>query len=109
MDVWCEENGIRHQLIPPGEKELNGKVERSHRIDEQYFYWKADYRSLRQFNLSLVRWLRQYNEERPHGGLDYQTPKEKLESLGIKIGAKKPKKLTKLEQYLAVLDENDAA
>src|SRR5579864_8025768 len=41
VDIWCKEKNIRHRLIPPGVKELNGKVERSHRIDMQYFYWKA--------------------------------------------------------------------
>ena len=29
----CERQGIRHRLIKPGTPELNGKVERSHRID----------------------------------------------------------------------------
>lgn len=109
MDTWCRKYDIRHRLIPPGEKELNGKVERSHRIDEQYFYWKADTRSLDKFNQSLKKWLKQYNEQRPHGGLDYKTPKEKLESLGLKLLEQKPNKLSKLEQYLAVINQNNAA
>ena len=32
LDELCEANEIRHVLIPPGEKELQGLVERSHRI-----------------------------------------------------------------------------
>jgi len=78
MDEWCKENAIEHRLIPPGVKELNGKVERSHRIDEQYFYWKSPTKSLEAFNLSLARWLHKYNTKRPHGSLMYQTPLEKL-------------------------------
>lgn len=78
MDVWCSQNKIRHKLIPPGVKELNGKVERSHRIDEDYFYWRSSNASLRQFNKELMRWIDYYNTIRPHGGLDYITPQEKL-------------------------------
>lgn len=78
MDEWCERNGIHHRRIPPGVKELNGKVERSHRIDEQYFYWKAPTDNLEHFNAKLELWLRHYNEVRLHGGLGYQTPRSKL-------------------------------
>lgn len=79
MDTWCRENGeIRHRLIPPGAKELNGKVERSHRIDEQYFYYRAPTDTLENFNQHLTRWLEFYNTKRLHGGLGYQTPHEKL-------------------------------
>ena len=78
MDTWCQANGIRHQLIPPGVKELNGKVERSHRLDEQYFYWKASTSSLVHLNEQLRHWLAFYNTQRPHGGIAYLTPLEKL-------------------------------
>ncbi len=78
LDSWCEENGIIHQCIPPGVKELNGKVERSHRIDDQYFYWRANTKSLEGLNISMKLWIDYYNNERPHGGLNYMTPKEKI-------------------------------
>lgn len=79
VDRWCEERGIRHRLIPPGVKELNGKVERSHRIDMQYFYWKAPTHDLGAFNTALSRWITDYNRKRPHGGLGFLTPWERLE------------------------------
>lgn len=78
MDTWCKQNGIRHRLIPPGEKEINGKVERSHRIDEQYFYWKAPTQSLTHLNAALSKWIHFYNHKRLHGGVGYLTPIEKL-------------------------------
>lgn len=78
MDTWCKARNIRHRLIPPGEKELNGKVERSHRIDEQYFYWQAPTDDLNRFNEANSQWLDIYNRQRPHGGIDYLTPHEKL-------------------------------
>ena len=69
----------QYNCIPPGVKELNGKVERSHRIDDQYFYWRANCESFEGLNKSMKIWLNYYNEERPHGGLNYMTPKEKIE------------------------------
>lgn len=78
MDIWCNERGIVHRLIPPGVKELNGKVERSHRIDMQYFYWKAPSHCLEAFNEAQRRWMAYYNSERLHGGIGFLTPLEKL-------------------------------
>lgn len=78
MDRWCQENNIYHRLIPVGAKELNGKVERSHRIDEQYFYWQAPTDSLEHFNAKQALWLEYYNRHRLHGGLGYLTPWEKI-------------------------------
>jgi hypothetical protein len=78
VDTWCKEQGIVHRLIPPGVKELNGKVERSHRIDMQYFYWKASSHCLEAFNREQMAWMRCYNAERLHGGIEFMTPLEKL-------------------------------
>lgn len=78
MRDWCNENSIGHRLIPPGVKELNGKVERSHRIDAEYFYGRAPTTNLKAFNKALEGWIKRYNTERPHGGIGYLTPAEKL-------------------------------
>jgi transposase InsO family protein len=78
MDQWCREQGVLHRLIPPGAKELNGKVERSHRVDEQYFYWQAPTDDLPHFNAQQALWLEFYNRHRLHGGLAYCTPWEKI-------------------------------
>jgi transposase InsO family protein len=78
MDEWCRLSGIRHRCIPPGEKELNGKVERSHRIDEQFFYWQAHYQSFEAFEANVRAWVKVYNHERLHGGIGFTTPYEKL-------------------------------
>lgn len=78
MDEWCAENGIHHRCIPPGEKELNGKVERSHRIDEQCFYWRAPADTEEHLNEEILNWVRTYNQDRLHGGIGFITPYEKL-------------------------------
>jgi transposase InsO family protein len=70
--------GIRHRLIPPGVKELNGKVERSHRTDDEEFFWKAPYENLEAFKKGLEQWIEDYNYTRPHSSLKGLTPVEKL-------------------------------
>ncbi len=88
MAQWCRQNNVVHRCIKPGAKELNGKVERSHRIDEQYFYWKAPTDTLDNFNGEQTLWIWFYNTHRLHGGLGFKTPKEKLfeRLLALQIG-----------------------
>jgi hypothetical protein len=38
LDLWCENYGIVHRLIPVGVKELNGKVENTHKQDDREFF-----------------------------------------------------------------------
>lgn len=87
MDTWCKEQKIRHRLIPPGLKELNGKVERSHRVDADYFYGRAPTTSLGLFNKSFSAWITYYNNVRLHGGIGFITPAEKLAERRIFLAA----------------------
>lgn len=79
MELWCQKNNIRQRLIPVGEKELNGKVERSHRMDGEYFYYRARRDTIDNFNRGLCQWTHNYLYKRPHGGLKGKTPHEKWE------------------------------
>ncbi|HLG18726.1 MAG TPA: IS481 family transposase [Bdellovibrionota bacterium] len=75
---------ILHQLIPPGIKELNGKIERLHGTDDQEFYWKLPRSiSFPNFNRELERWNFDYNHHRPHSSLAMRTPIERLSDFGI--------------------------
>jgi transposase InsO family protein len=85
-----EERDIRHVYIRPRTPRLNGKVERSHRVDEQEFYQLLDKDGIGDdihlFNDKLQEWEDYYNYHRPHGALDGQTPYERL--LARKASAK---------------------
>jgi transposase InsO family protein len=75
------DRGIGHVYIKPATPRLNGKVERSHRIDQEEFYRQLqgvviDDTNL--FNDRLQEWEAFYNFHRPHGGLGGQTPYERL-------------------------------
>ena len=72
-----EEHDIRHVYIRPRTPRLNGKVERSHRVDDQEFYQLLDKDGIaddiRLFNDKLRAWEDYFNYRRPHGALDGQT------------------------------------
>jgi transposase InsO family protein len=75
------DKGIRHKYIKPHTPRLNGKVERSHRIDAEEFYRMLDgvlIDDAEVFNDKLREWEDYYNYHRPHGGLGGQTPYERL-------------------------------
>jgi transposase InsO family protein len=75
------DKGIGHVYIKPRRPRLNGKVERSHRIDEEEFYRMLDgvlIDDAEVFNDKLREWEDFYNYHRPHGGLEGQTPYERL-------------------------------
>jgi transposase InsO family protein len=73
--------GIGHVYIKPATPRLNGKVERSHRIDAEEFYRMLEgvvIDDTELFNDRLQEWEDFYNYNRPHGGLGGQTPYERL-------------------------------
>jgi hypothetical protein len=75
------DRGIRHIYIKPATPRLNGKVERSHRIDGEEFYRQLQgvvIDDTKLFNDKLAEWEAFYNYHRPHGALGGQTPYERL-------------------------------
>jgi transposase InsO family protein len=75
------DRGIGHVYIKPATPRLNGKVERSHRIDQEEFYRMLEGVVIDDtgvFNDKLQEWEDFYNFNRPHGALGGQTPYERL-------------------------------
>jgi transposase InsO family protein len=73
-----EDKGIRHVYIKPRSPQLNGKVERSHRSDQEEFYQLLTYTGDVDLNKKLAEWERFYNYDRPHGAFNGKTPYEAL-------------------------------
>lgn len=75
--------GIRHRQIPRRSPESNGKVERSHRTDEDEFYRRGIFRTPEDLAQQLRQWEHEYNHRRPHLALRGRTPAERLCELRI--------------------------
>ena len=71
-----EKLGIRHKLIKPRTPRHNGKVERSHRKDQERFYYKRIFVNFEDFKEKLRHWAREYNNF-PMKPLGWKSPNEK--------------------------------
>lgn len=78
----CQKLNIIHYLIDPGKPAQNGKVERSHRTDQEMFYDRNKFRNLIELETKIRMWNNEYNNLE-HCGLDGKTPNEMLQLLSI--------------------------
>ncbi|WP_349343552.1 IS3 family transposase [Marinobacter sp. MMG032] len=76
LDQWAYDNGVELKLIQPGKPTQNGFIEsfngrfRDECLNEHWFRDLAHAREI------IGNWRRDYNENRPHSALRYQTPLE---------------------------------
>ena len=81
LERFCSQNNIKHHLIRPRTPEHNGKVERSHRIDQDKFYRNLKFYSLDDLRYQGYLWNKRYNNL-PKLVLGFKTPNEvELEKL----------------------------
>ena len=73
-----EEHGIRHKLIRPFTPRHNGKVERSHRKDNERFYATHLFYSFEDFARQLKAYNRKDYNDFPMRPLGWKTPNEVL-------------------------------
>ena len=73
-----KELGIEHKLIRPRTPRHNGKVERSHRKDQERFYFEKVFYSLEDLRNRAKYWINEYNNF-PMRPLKWLSPNEKLE------------------------------
>lgn len=77
LDIFCASQSIVHYLIDKGKPNQNGKVERSHREDQEKLYDKYEFRDVSELISKIKEWNRYYNDLE-HCGLDGKTPNEML-------------------------------
>ena len=77
FELKLEQLGIKHKLIKPRTPRHNGKVERSHRKDQERFYFQRVFVSFEDFKEKLKRWTTEYNNF-PMKPLNWLSPNEKL-------------------------------
>jgi transposase InsO family protein len=77
LDLFCRANNIIHYLIDPGKPAQNGKVERSHREDQEKFYERNEFKTIKELKEKIIIWNEYYNNLE-HCGLNGKTPNEML-------------------------------
>lgn len=89
FDLLCLQESIEHYLIDKGKPQQNGKIERSHRTDDEEFYDTYKFTNLSKLRKDFKDYLHYYNHEREHQGLDNMTPMEKLRTIAEYSNIKK--------------------
>jgi transposase InsO family protein len=77
LDLFCQQENIIHYLIDPGKPAQNGKVERSHRTDQEMFYDRRKFQTVLGLRRALKIWNINYNNLE-HCSLEGLTPNEAL-------------------------------
>lgn len=77
LDIECQKLNIIHYLIDPGKPAQNGKVERSHRTDQEMFYNRHYFKTILELKRAIREWNIIYNNLE-HIALDGLTPNEAL-------------------------------
>ena len=75
-----EELGVKHRRIPVNHPESNGKIEVFHKtLKYESVYRQEEYETLADARKEIGKFIRHYNENRLHQGIDYVTPVQKHE------------------------------
>ena len=77
FEKTLEEKGIEYRTIKPHTPKENGKVERSHRKDQERFYYKRVFCSLEDLRNRGAEWRKEYNNF-PMRPLGWLSPNEYL-------------------------------
>lgn len=82
-DELCTRWGLDHTFAPVGRPTGNAVAERFIQTLKVELLWTRDWESLEELRAAVLAWLREYNFERPHQALGWQTPAERrAQSLG---------------------------
>jgi transposase InsO family protein len=82
FEAKLEEMGIKHKLIKPWTPRHNGKVERSHRKDQERFYYKKIFYSIEDLRNRAKYYIKEYNNF-PMKPLNWLSPREKLREFEV--------------------------
>ena len=75
---WAEQHGVTLEFIKPGRPMQNGFIERFNRSYREAVLDMFVFQNLDEVREQTEKWLKEYNEERPHDALGDLTPREYL-------------------------------
>jgi len=81
FETMCNELGIKHIYTRPYRPQTNGKIEAFFKILKSEFFYPNSFDSDKDLVMNLGNFLFEYNHLRKHGGLNYETPFDKLQKV----------------------------
>jgi transposase InsO family protein len=78
FETTLRQEGVTHAYTRPYRPQTNGKVERFWRIWMDEFFTRQRFRDWADYDREAQTYWQRYNQERRHGGINYETPAEKL-------------------------------
>jgi putative transposase len=75
---WAEQHGVTLEFIKPGKPMQNGFIERFNRSYREAVLDMYVFQNLLEVREQTEKWIKEYNEERPHESLGHLTPREYL-------------------------------
>jgi transposase InsO family protein len=79
FETMCGELGIKRFYTKPYRPQTNGKIEAFWRIIKNEFFCPNYFASKEDIVMNLGNFIFEYNHTRRHGGLNYETPFDKLQ------------------------------
>ena len=81
FETMCNELDIKHICTRPYRPQTNGKIEAFFKIIKNEFFYPNSFNSEKDLIMNLGNFLFEYNHLRKHGGLNYETPFDKLQKV----------------------------
>ncbi len=81
VEMMLHDIGVEHIYTPPYYPQPNGKIEAFFKIVQTELIEPNTFKDIDEFKEQLGYYIYNYNHLRRHGGIDYQTPFEKLEKV----------------------------
>ncbi len=81
----CRDYRLHQEFITPYTPEQNGLIERFFRSLKEEYVWQHRFAGFEEARQTLNRWIRWYNEERPHQALQYRSPRQYRQQQDVQV------------------------
>ena len=81
FETMCDELGMKHIYTKPYRPQTNGKVEAFWKIIKNEFFYPNSFDSEKDLIMNIGNFLFEFSHIRKHGGLNYETPFDKLQKV----------------------------
>ncbi|WP_425430962.1 IS3 family transposase [Donghicola tyrosinivorans] len=102
---WCSEHRIEWHYIAPGKPMQNGFIESFNGRMRDELLNETMFRNLAHARVVIAAWADDYNTERPHSALDYQTPRDFARTMKSAMARPAPRDESSARRAIAQTDK----